>query len=580
MIKKWWFSLLTALVVCSQGLSAQTISFGRPIYTNDILSYQSLSRNAWRSVSLAHTGGNKEFDVREIREEALRSPQRMASKIMAGPSHASQTITQIFILSMVQRYYQNQRINTIKGQSDINKGFGSSAVQAGYDIVNSFEIYAALLGAGIFSKVLKKQLESIRWNLRQAGAGKAFTGFVFSTMGTTVAFVGWEVGMQLWQEAIFNLDSEEEITVAMQLNFDKIFLKQATEQERKIFIKVLDNMFMIFNFKKPEFLQNLVANTWRLRIATGHFTTLVASMVVGAKAGAMLGSVVPGLGTGVCGFVGGLAGGGMWMLIPHEFNDAITDKYKEMRIQQTHNRLNANTNEILRIATLFDQGKGTQDQDKQLKMLTAVLARRQAIRNDALTVYFEKYYTAYGRKRNAEDFLAMLDQYQKMDPKKIVLTSNPADLQEILDGDRSIRMYTFKNYEELLKIKEEEEGKKSLAIAEMKSIEEQMLEFYYNEAVRSLGFLRHKSPAIKENMQAAIDKEVEKIEWLNIIIRLIVAGQSPEKLQAFQINDVNSEDIKELTKMSEIHIMANSMRRFYEEKFLAPTLTTTTTINN
>lgn len=580
MLKKWWLSLLTALIVCSQSLSAQTTSFGKPIYTNDILSYQSLSRNAWRSVSIAHTGGNKEFDVREIREEALRSPQRMASKIMAAPSHASQTITQIFILSMVERFYQNQRINIIQGQADANKGFGSSAAKAGYDIVNSFEIYAALLGAGLFSKALKKPLEAMRWNLRMAGAGKAFTNFTFSTMGTTVAFIGWEFGMQLWQEAIFSLDTEDEMTIAMQLNFDKIFLKQATEQERKIFTKVLDNMFMIFNFKKPEFLQNLVVNTWRLRIATGHFTTLVASMVIGAKAGAMLGTVVPGLGTGVCGFFGGLAGGGMWMLIPHEHTDAITDKFKELRIQQAQNRLNANTHEILRIATLFDQGKGTQDQHKQLRMMTDVLARRQAIRNDAMTVYFEKYYTAYGKKRMAEDLLTMMDQYQQLDPKKIVLTSNPADLQEILDGDKSIRMYTFANYQELLKIKEEEENKKALAVAEMKSIEEQMLQFYYNEAVRSLGFLRHKSPAIKESMQAAIDKEVEKIEWLNIIIRLIIVGQSPEKLQAFQINDVNSEDIKELTKMSDIHVMANSMRRFYEEKFLAPTQTTTTTINN
>ena len=109
-------------------------------------------------------------------------------------------------------------------------------------------------------------------------------------------------------------------------------------------------------------------------------------MVVGAKAGAMLGSVVPGLGTGVCGFVGGLAGGGMWMLIPHEYNDAITDKYKEMRLRSAQLRLDANSIEILRIAKLFDQGKGTQDQDKQLRMMTTVLARRQAIRNDALTV--------------------------------------------------------------------------------------------------------------------------------------------------------------------------------------------------
>lgn len=550
----------------AQSISANATSFGQRISANDILNYREVSRNAWRSVSL-RTG--KE-EIRELRKEMMVDPNRAISKALGVPTHASHTITQIFILTMTQRYFQNQRINIIQGQNDKNKGIGSAAIKTGYDMVNSFDIYSSMIGAGIFSKYLGPAAAAMQTNLKQQGFGKAFSNFMGAAMGTFITFAGWELGAQLWQEAIYNLDNEEEIVDALQLNFDKIFLKQASEKETKLFTKVMDNILLMFFFQRPQMFKDLIRNTWSLRMETGHFTTLMASMILGAQAGAVVGSVIPGIGTGVCGFAGGMAGGFLWLAIPHSVNDAITLAYKENRVKSAEQRLDANNNEILRIASLFEQGKGTRDPIKQMQMLKTVFDRRQAIRNDGMSAYFFLYNEAFTRKRMAEDLLTMLDQYQQMDPKKVVLTASESELAEVLDGDRSFKMYTIKNFQELQQIQREEQHNRDAALAEMKRIEDKMVQFYYDEAVNRLGTLLYKSSAINENMQAVIIEEIARISWIHKVIRLIVLGQSPERRFQFGMDEMPPEIMRELSKRSEVQITAARLRGYSEDRFKIP----------
>lgn len=350
-------------------------------------------------------------------KEALLKIQK-TPQVMAGSlAHNGQTLLVIWMLSMVTAFEQSHKIAHLSGrtmtQDDVKQQFSHVTNQ----VFNGFEIFAGIVGGGTFGVLLGTPLRYLTKTIQSQVARPFLANLLASGAASFVTFVGWELGRQLWKEAILLLPTPEEVRTANSLQFLKVMSGQGTDSENQLFAKIIQNAWVILTFGDPELGQAWVYNTWRLCVASGEFVTLVLSMTTASViASTVAGTVAPGAGH-VVGFVttffGGLAGGLLAHKIPAQVKEPISKGLWGARQNLRQGQMQVNAHEINRILSSYSTtGNGPMLPAYQLTELEKNLNSRSARRNNFMTIQFEKIYFHFSRHLQKTQELALAEQTQ------------------------------------------------------------------------------------------------------------------------------------------------------------------------
>ncbi|MFH1729492.1 MAG: hypothetical protein ABIA04_13870 [Pseudomonadota bacterium] len=339
-------------------------------------------------------------------------------KAGSAMGHTFTTLTLILILSGIEIVKANHE-NAVLGNEPMNwSDVKSELNQTAGELLNSGDIYTAMLGGTIFGapaemirvlantggEILFTQEELAAQALMPKVRGLTphqilmqrlnFKSLLSSNMLSLVTFMGWELGAQLWEESLYLIESNEERTMARKLwpNF-LAYAKSLTRgnfngdtKKAQLFKTILENMLMIV-LKSDSHRKAWIYNTWRLRILRGDFVAIVICMstaawagsAIGAYGGALIGAgpgSLPGAAIGwISGFIAGLSGGLVACFIPQNQKDWITVALQEGR--------------YVTIETLerhFDESTITPYED-----LENYLYNASQRRNKVATLLFERY---------------------------------------------------------------------------------------------------------------------------------------------------------------------------------------------
>lgn len=280
-------------------------------------------------------------------------------------------------------------------------------------IVNDGQFWSSVLGSGTVAAIAKQPLQIIR-ALISAPASKAlFIDVLHASVSSLITFGGWEASAELWEEACLLLDSEEDYTRS------KDFLGLLTGaksdlEDRRVLGLIVDNIGRIL-LADDELRTNWLYNSWRLRIATGQFATIVTTMTASGLIGTAL---FPGAGT-LAGMMFGAVGGVASIAIPGEVKESITNGFRGLRM--AHNRLELKSNtrlidELIRgrnpaydafetdIALVLSSA--TTEAGERMQFAIATIQDRSRIRENLMTVLLEADYDARATIKSLKEELA------------------------------------------------------------------------------------------------------------------------------------------------------------------------------
>jgi hypothetical protein len=349
-------------------------------------------------------------------------------------SHPLQTMMLIWILAGVETYRQQNHLGPLNDQPMDQ----AQLLHIADLIFNDMEIYAGMAGASATGLALTKPLQELQQVLQNKVSRKLFAEFIQSGVASFVTFVGWEASSQLWKEAIYQLPTAE-IQTAENLKFLKVFTLQASSEETQVFKEILSNAFKILTLQRPAQTRDWIYNTWRLRLATGDFLTLVTGMVTGSV---IAGSVVaPGAGSlaGFCvGTLGGLIGGGLTLVLPQSWKDSITSTLRVMRMNYNNRSLGTYALYLKQVGVKF---KNNQDRklipqeyqvENRKQQMEWVFRERRAHRNAAFTAAFEEIYTAKVKLQDALMLKILAEEKLKSEPRNEKLKSLIGEAEAVI----------------------------------------------------------------------------------------------------------------------------------------------------
>lgn len=293
--------------------------------------------------------------------------QKAAEKVGQTGYHMAQNMMVMFIVSLSiaikeVQYDEEQRARFEASGIDTSTAALSAAVFN--ELINGFDLYLGMAGGAITNGITMKTISLVKYVAQRTGltlsenviqsamqaatkqmsapvqalsqsvatsqGKRAFSILARSGAASFVTFVGWEAGMQLWKESMNTL-TEEEYAVAKKLKFFTLLSGGGTDEEKAVFSKLTAQSISLLTFADPEKSRLWLYNTWRFKIATGEFLTLVATM---AAAGAIGGSVALGFGAliGFCfGLIAGVIGGIIHYMLPQEWKDYLTFQLQGLR---------------------------------------------------------------------------------------------------------------------------------------------------------------------------------------------------------------------------------------------------------
>ncbi|MBS1970309.1 MAG: hypothetical protein JSU04_08370 [Bdellovibrionales bacterium] len=266
------------------------------------------------------------------------STKKASQEITAGNSNVimqtGQTLMMMMILSGVDLVRQSVTQSKLKNQPIDQKTLLEKSAEAAEYILNDGHIWASLASAGAVGKAAKKPLQIFDQMVDSSTSRPILKDLLKSGIATFITFMGWEMGNQLYTEATEMLECDCEYERAQNLmplliNSLRNGLIPPDEQSQKdweLLQKIFGNMMKILIHDDD--LRNLwLYNTWRTRIATGEFVTMVSSMATASAIGTTL---FPGAGT-LGGLMFGVVGGTVALYIPEEKKDEITESIQDIR---------------------------------------------------------------------------------------------------------------------------------------------------------------------------------------------------------------------------------------------------------
>lgn len=285
-------------------------------------------------------------------------------------------ITTLAVIDVTAREIKRQGLTAVSP-----KRMGEITLGAAREVVDMPEIYAGLVGASTTIAAAKAPSTAIQLIFKTPKIKSAFVPVLARAATATIAFVGWELGSQLWTESSLLLSNEDyEIAksfLGLGSGVAKTTIAAGTvgDRERARVAKLMvQNMIRIL-FLNPDLRSEWMKNTWRLHVMTGDFAALLGAMIMAGEVGSRYGRLR--------GFFAGVAFGALTLAIPHGPKDAVTNAFQDVRTRVLRGRLDENTQYL---ATRAGASFKT------------ILANRHSFRESLSTIAWEKMHRALARK--------------------------------------------------------------------------------------------------------------------------------------------------------------------------------------
>lgn len=197
-----------------------------------------------------------------------------------------------------------------------------------------------------------------------------------------------------------------------------------------------------------------------------------------------------------------------------------------------------------------------------------VLEKRRNIRSNIITVYMERYSMALIRMKTAEEFLKALNDHYITKDQNLNSLENINDIKQLLSGDIKYKQYTIKDYDSYLDLKRQAEERRDAAIALAQQIENEMLEFYNKESRNQIGEMLY-DDKFKENLKVHLTAEMQLLDGLHMVLRMIFAGQFIERIEHYGLEEVKNTEMEAFKRVSDDHIDGSNIMGFVENDYRA-----------
>lgn len=259
---------------------------------------------------------------------------------------------------------------------------------AAQELLNNGSTYMAVLGAAVADLGLSYPAQALSaWLVDPKSRPLMYQTLVRSIVSTG-SLVGWEVGMSLWNEAAYLLETTEEYERSKSLFGMGLgalrgltYSSQSSDLfDRKVAKNMLVNIVRVALLEQ-DLRSKWIDNTFRTRIMTGE-TALLAAVLTATGVGTMY---LPGGGT-VAGFIFGVVGIVIVINLPEYIKDSITSGLHGVRLHLNRGRLSTADLEIRGAA----RGASFVGIEHRVKRLEQLFKSRSMYRSMVLTIEIEK----------------------------------------------------------------------------------------------------------------------------------------------------------------------------------------------
>ncbi len=242
-----------------------------------------------------------------------------------------ETITMISILSAIAIARENIRLAQIKKESIDVKVIAAASAKAAQQLVGSTEFWNSVAGAAVVNKFSAPVVKAFFSTLQTTAAKKALQEIIQIGAHTQATFLGWDFGGELIEIAALLIDNEEDRQRALQIGplLISILSHTATADVKylddlRVLQLLLNNLVRIV-FVDDQLRTIWMSQTWRNRIVTGKFATLVSSMWAASALSNYLGlRWLPRFGVSI-------VAGAAWSFIPEDAQDGLTRSFGAAR---------------------------------------------------------------------------------------------------------------------------------------------------------------------------------------------------------------------------------------------------------
>lgn len=328
-------ALMPATVFAATPARSSTQPQRRPLTNKEILARVNANY-------AARTRGNRRINryiSQQKINQGLDAMKRSGQKVTTAAGHQFQTAVLISILSAIAVAHEKEKLRVIGGMkpqntiAGVNGGMVAGAIKelpgATEMLLDSPSFYSSIYGAMAMmpgSMLARKVLDNI---ITKAGPRGLYKNLITAGSLTFISFIGWELGGQIFEEAAELIENDEDYETAHHFGrlISSVVSGRAGANDRRVFGLLMSNVTKIILYDSN--LRELwLYNTWRNRIATGEFATIVGSMAAASAIGT---TIVPGAGT-IVGMGFGLVGGLFAMfVIPEEDKNTLTAFFRDMR---------------------------------------------------------------------------------------------------------------------------------------------------------------------------------------------------------------------------------------------------------
>lgn len=244
------------------------------------------------------------------------------------------------------------------------------------EVVNNGQILTSLLSATVFASASQRPTEALTRMLVDPSSKKILASMITNSIVSTVGFLAWEFGAQLWIDASLMLENKDDYkrlsalmgvgtgSFRALLNLNP---STADAQDLRIAQQMISNMLTILFFDR-QLLGEWFEKSWRLRVLTGESISFLTLTFAGSTIGSI---ILPGGGT----FIGFMFGFAAATLVPRWMNNSITFSLKTVRAQISFGKLLTNETQL---RDLVRRGKMGNHFD-------ALVKERRAIRESVVT---------------------------------------------------------------------------------------------------------------------------------------------------------------------------------------------------
>lgn len=595
------FRLLLSLSLVLPSVSFARVSNPAATYALSEMNYFRTTENVLKSYPVGQEAfykADQKGEVSKISSEKSKVIDFAMEKGVKPIGHIGPLLLLLVIMAWIEAFVQSWSFSELQNKeltfAEVYKLAGEAAVHT----VDNFDIWSSIIGGtatGISMQGVMKGFENI---LHSTSAKPIFQKFLLAGANSFLVFIGWELGGQLWREAVFNLNSDDEmrpgamtaeqkITLALKLSFYKVLSGKGSYQEVRIFQEVFDNAFNILSLEKPDLAKDWIYNTWRLRLSTGDFVIMLGAATTAGVAGGIVGAKVGGavhplfgwfLG-GFCGFVGGLTGVAVGHYAPSWMKDPVTRATQNMRSNQSRQRLITNEYELLRLikyATDDAELKGIVGEKHEKKIENPNIGRhkqsfakyldaRQNYRNDGITAYFEEYAKQLIRLRDTNAKIDSLNKYYSNNKPDMAKVRSDFDaVSKVLDvgGIKEDQLSEANLYAYKFDL-----GKASAnAKAKLDAIENAIFQYYFQEG-ESLGKLYFTyENSLPGEWKDLVLEELMRVQYMIFFVQRIIASVNPSKAEEYGVKFETEDEKQKMLLAAQIHINTAQMRGFVESR--------------